>query len=92
MPAFERTEVEKIRLAQAYLEKRGFIVLPQLIGINDVIEYLGCSARHLKNLREHADFPTPFDIGATKKSIDHTRQKPRWLVTDVVVWLKSRRT
>lgn len=90
-PAIERTEVEKIRLAQKFLEKRKYVVLPELIGRDDVIDYLGCSLSHLNNLLKNTDFPRPFDINASKKSINISRSKPRWRITDVVNWIESRR-
>jgi len=90
-PAIERTEQEKVRIAKAFLEKRGHFVLPALMRRDDVIAYLGCSIGHLNNLRENADFPQPFDINAAKKSIEHTRQNPRWRTNDVITWLESRK-
>ena len=91
MPAIERTDTEKVRLAQRFLEARGYFVLPKLIGRHEVVEYLGCSATHLNNLLACDDFPKPFDIGSSKTSIDRTRTKPRWTVTDVAAWVESRK-
>lgn len=91
VPAIERTEVEKIRLAQSFLEKRKYVVLPELICRDDVIDYLGCSLGHLNNLLKNTDFPRPFDINASKQSINSSRSKPRWRITDVVNWIESRR-
>lgn len=91
IPAIQKTEGEKIALAKAFLEKRGYLVSQSLVNRQQVAEYLGCSVGAVNNLMEREDFPRPFDICALKKSIDQKRTTPRWRFVEIINWLESRR-
>ena len=92
MPAIERTEGEKIKLARLFLEKRGFVILCDLMTASTVCAYLGCSRSHLDNLIDGSDFPKPFNLSAAKTNIDSSRAYPRWKSRDVMDWIESRKT
>jgi predicted DNA-binding transcriptional regulator AlpA len=89
VPAFERTEGEKIALARKYLESRNFVVLPYLVTRKEVCAYLRCSEGHLNNLLSETDFPEPFDVGAIKNNIN-SRTQPRWKMSEVSDWMNSK--
>lgn len=90
MPAMERTEGEKIRLARLFLEKRGFVVLPDLISKQEIALLLRCSSQHVTNLMEATDFPAPFDLNAGKTHIDNKKIFGRWSASQVLEWVESR--
>lgn len=87
VPAFERTEGEKIRLAVAYLEKRGYVVMPSLISRQEVSALLKCSDAHINNLMSDDEFPQPYDIGSKRKSIDRMQRRLRFSAPDVKAWV-----
>lgn len=91
IPAIQRTEGEKIALAKAFLEKRGYLVSQSLVNMGQVADYLGCSKQNVHRLMECEDFPRPFDTCALKTSIDHKRTTPRWRFVEIINWLESRR-
>lgn len=91
IPAIERTVGEKIRLAQSFLEKHNFVVMPDLWTRFETAEYLGCSINHITNLLESGDFSAPYDISSRRSSIDKKQKSVRWRSSDIIAWLESTR-
>lgn len=88
-PKFERTDGEKVRLAQSFLERRGFVVFPDLMTLAEVAAYMRCSTAHVSNLMKAGKFIKPVDVGAFRTSIDSSRKQYRFRATDLFDWLNN---
>jgi predicted DNA-binding transcriptional regulator AlpA len=87
IPAIQKTDGEKIRIATKFLESRGFTVSrgAQLLSRSQLAEYLGCSSAHVDNLTNSGSLPRPMNIG---NALSKTPQK-RWRLSDIERWLES---
>lgn len=80
--AVEKTDVEKIAMCRAFLEKRGFFVGERYMGADDVAELLGCSKQHVFAL----DIPT---LNVARCGGD--RKSRRYAPADVRAWIEKKK-
>lgn len=85
-----RTDLEKVRICQAFLEKRGYIVMNQLMSNKELSELLGVSVATVLALSKSPGFPVPYDIGSKKVNVDSHKKFYRWKSQDIRDWLDSR--
>lgn len=94
MPAIQRTDGEKIRLASTFLANRGYFVVSKLLDKHAVAEMLGISLRTLDTLSasDEARFPKPYDITPTILAYKYkAHRNKRWRLEEVEKWLETRR-
>lgn len=78
--------------AKAYLEKRGYTVLPQLTTIQSVAEWMGVSQPHVLNLTKTDGFPQPYQVGVAAFHMQiKGRASWRLKVSEVLTWMESRK-
>ena len=91
-PAIERTEGEKIRLAIAFLEKRGYAVMTKLVTSVEIAEITGCSSAHINVLaRQDPTFPKGHDVALRMRDKEVNRKYFRYSALEIKAWLESRR-
>lgn len=91
-PLIERTDREKVRIATAFLEKRGYVVLEKHIDTPTIADIMGCSTTHVLALaKQDATFPRGFDVAIRMRDKEPGSKYRRFSALDVKQWLESRK-